>query len=110
MCLTRCIRPTASATRREITHEILADCEVHRVDATGIATELGHPLGGSMVIVGTYATLTGIVGGDSLTAMSESIPSYRTQHITANEQAVRAGLDSVDANAFPAWAPSPSAR
>ena len=37
------------------THEIAAPCEVHRVDATGIATELGHPLGGSMVMAGAYA-------------------------------------------------------
>ena len=93
------------------THEIQADCEIHRVDATGIATELGHPIGGSMVMAGAYAALTGIVGGDSLvTAMSESIPSYRIQHIAANERAIRAGLESVDANAFPAWAPSPVAH
>ena len=38
-------------------------------------------------------------------AMRESIPSYRTQHIAANEQALRAGLDAVEAGAFPAWAP-----
>ena len=32
------------------THEIAAPCEVHRVDATGIATELGHPLGGPFLV------------------------------------------------------------
>ena len=88
-----------------------ATCEVHRVDATGIATELGHPLGGSMVMAGAYAGLTAIVGADALVeAMRESIPSYRTQHIAANERAIRAGLDAVEAGAFPAWSPSPVAH
>jgi Pyruvate/2-oxoacid:ferredoxin oxidoreductase gamma subunit len=94
------------------THEIAAACEIHRVDATGIATELGHPLGGSMVMAGAYAAITGIVGADALVeAMRESIPSYRTQHIAANERAIRAGLDAVDPverGAFPAWAPASS--
>ena len=92
------------------THEIAAHCEVHRVDATGIATELGHPLGGSMVMAGAYAGLTGIVGADALVeAMRESIPSYRTQHIVANERAIRAGLEAVEAGAFPVG-PSPVPR
>jgi Pyruvate/2-oxoacid:ferredoxin oxidoreductase gamma subunit len=91
------------------THEIAVPCHLYRVDATGIATELGHPLGGSMVMAGAYAALTAIVGADALvTAMRESIPSYRTQHIAANEQAIRAGLAAVDAGAFPAWAPATS--
>jgi 2-oxoglutarate ferredoxin oxidoreductase subunit gamma len=90
------------------THHIEAPCAILRVDATGIATELGHPLGGSMVMAGAYASLTGIVGSDALVeAMRESIPSYRTQHIEANERAIRAGLDAVTAGAFPAWEPSP---
>src|SRR5204862_7113789 len=86
------------------THQIAAPCALHRIDATGIATELGHPLGGSMVMAGAYAGLTAIVGADALVeAMRESIPSYRTQHIAANEQAIRAGLAAVEAGAFPAW-------
>lgn len=86
------------------THEIVAPCEIRRVDATGIATELDHPLGASMVIAGAYAGITGIVGADALVeAMRESIPSYRTQHIAANERAIRAGLDTVVAGSFPAW-------
>ena len=34
---------------------------------------------------------------------AQSIPSYRTQHIAANERALRAGWDLLPANAFPAW-------
>jgi 2-oxoglutarate ferredoxin oxidoreductase subunit gamma len=91
------------------THEIAAPCDVRRIDATGIATELGHPLGASLVMAGAYAGLTAIVGADALVeAMRESIPSYRTQHIAANEQALRAGLAAVEAGAFPAWAATPS--
>jgi 2-oxoglutarate ferredoxin oxidoreductase subunit gamma len=90
------------------THEIAAPCVLHRIDATGIATELGHALGGSMVMTGAYAAITGIVSIDALVeAMTASIPSYRTQHVAANERALRAGFDAVDANTYPAWSDAP---
>jgi Pyruvate/2-oxoacid:ferredoxin oxidoreductase gamma subunit len=67
---------------------------VVRVAATDRATELGHALGGSMVMAGAYAALSGIVGIDALVeGMRESIPSYRTQHIAANEMTLRAGYE-----------------
>jgi Pyruvate/2-oxoacid:ferredoxin oxidoreductase gamma subunit len=67
---------------------------VVRVAATDRATELGHALGGSMVMAGAYAALSGIVGIDALVeGMRESIPSYRTQHIAANEMTLRAGWE-----------------
>jgi len=57
-----------------------------------------------MVMVGAYAGITGLVALDSaVEAMRQSIPPYRTQHIAANETAIRAGCDAVDALAFPAW-------
>jgi Pyruvate/2-oxoacid:ferredoxin oxidoreductase gamma subunit len=90
-------------------HEIAAPCSVQRIDATGIASELGHPLGASLVMAGAYAGLTEIVGADALVAaMRESIPSYRTQHIAANEEALRAGLAAVEIGAFPAWTAAPA--
>ena len=65
---------------------------VVRVPATDIATELGNELGGSMVMAGAYAAIAELVGVDALIAgMPESIPSYRTQHIAANEDAIRTG-------------------
>src|SRR4051794_6031373 len=65
---------------------------VVRVPATDIATELGNELGGSMVMAGAYAAIAELVTVDSLIAgMTESIPSYRTQHISANEEAIRTG-------------------
>jgi Pyruvate/2-oxoacid:ferredoxin oxidoreductase gamma subunit len=102
------LRPNALVLVNDstFTHEIAAPVTLHRIDATGIAQELGHPLGGSMVMAGAYAGLTAIVGADALVeAMRESIPSYRTQHIAANEGAIRAGFAAVEPGGFPAWNP-----
>jgi 2-oxoglutarate ferredoxin oxidoreductase subunit gamma len=106
------LRPNALVLVNEstFTQEIAAPCVLHRVDATGIATELGHALGGSMVMTGAYAAITGIVTVDSLAAaMTQSIPSYRTQHIAANERALRAGYAAVETNTYPAWRDAPVA-
>lgn len=66
---------------------------VVRVPATERATELGHAMGGSMVMAGAYAAISGMVGIDALLdGMRESIPSYRTQHIQANEITLRDGF------------------
>lgn len=86
-------------------HEITADVSVHRLAATEIAAGVGNPLGGAMTMVGAYAALTGIVTIDSLVeAMRAAIPSYRRQHIEANERALAAGWDAVPRDAHPAWA------
>ncbi len=54
----------------------------------------GNPLGGSMVMAGAYASISGLVGLDALLeGMRESIPPYRTQHIAANETAIGAGFE-----------------
>jgi Pyruvate/2-oxoacid:ferredoxin oxidoreductase gamma subunit len=75
-------------------HSITAPVTVHRVRATEVATELDNPLGASMVMVGAYAGHTGIVGVEALvTAMRDSIPSYRVQHADANERTLRAGWE-----------------
>ncbi len=77
---------------------------VIRVPATNVATDLGNPLGGAMVMLAAYAATTAIVELASLVdAMRESIPPYRTQHIEANEQALRAGWELLPAHANPAW-------
>ncbi|HEV7527070.1 MAG TPA: 2-oxoacid:acceptor oxidoreductase family protein [Acidimicrobiia bacterium] len=86
------------------TSTIRDDVVVHRVGATTVATELGTPLSGSMVMLAAFCATTGIVTEDALVAaMRASIPSYRTQHIEANERALRAGSALLAAGAFPAW-------
>jgi 2-oxoglutarate ferredoxin oxidoreductase subunit gamma len=80
------------------------DVTAHRVRATELATEAGNPLGGAMVMIGAYSALTGLVGIDAVVeAMRASIPSYRQQHIEANERVLRIGYDAVVAGAHPAW-------
>jgi Pyruvate/2-oxoacid:ferredoxin oxidoreductase gamma subunit len=83
---------------------VRTDVTEHRVGATTLAAELGNPMGGSMVMLGAFAALTGVVHLHSLVeAMRASIPPYRTQHIDANERALRAGRDLLPAHASPAW-------
>jgi len=84
--------------------EIHAAVTVIRVPATNVATDLGNPLGGAMVMLAAYAATTAIVALSSLVdAMRQSIPPYRTQHIEANEKALRAGWKLLPAHTKPAW-------
>ena len=85
-------------------HEITAPVNVVRLKATELAAEIGNPQAGTMVMVGAYSALTGLITLDSaIEAMQESIPSYRRQHIEANERALRAGYDAVTPGLYPAW-------
>jgi Pyruvate/2-oxoacid:ferredoxin oxidoreductase gamma subunit len=86
------------------TNDVRTDVTLHRVPATAVAGELGNALGGSMVMLGAFAHITGIVGVESLVdAMRASLPSYRTQHIDTNERALRAGAALLPSIRFPAW-------
>jgi len=86
------------------TSTVAADVTVHRVHATKVATELGNAMGASMVMLGAYCALTAAVTCDALVeGMRASIPSYRTQHVEANERAIRTGWGLLPAGAFPFW-------
>ena len=77
---------------------------VFEVEATRIASEAGNALAASLVLVGAYASVTGMVGADSLVAaMLDALPPYRRQHAASNEQALRAGFAAAPAGAAPAW-------
>ena len=106
----RKLRPGALVLVNEPTFEADLDEDdyrVFRLSATEIAAQLGNEMGGSMVMTGAYVGLTGLVGLDAtIDGMRESIPSYRSQHIAANEKAIRAGYDAVEQLAVPAWAPA----
>ena len=72
---------------------------VFDVPATDLATELGNVMGASIV--------TGLVGLDAtVAAMADAVPPYRRQHVEANERALRAGFDAVEAQVAPAWEPA----
>src|ERR1700704_1390905 len=64
------------------------------VAATEVATDrLGNPLAVSMVATGAFVALTGLVELDTaVSAMEESLPSYRRQHAEGNAEALRAGF------------------
>jgi 2-oxoglutarate ferredoxin oxidoreductase subunit gamma len=80
--------------------------EVFRVPAGEIATErLSAPMGASMVLLGAFCAITGLVGIEALVgAMKELVPPYRTEHLVANEVALRAGAEEVQSPPLSAWA------
>jgi Pyruvate/2-oxoacid:ferredoxin oxidoreductase gamma subunit len=83
---------------------VAADVTVIRLRATEEAAAHGNPLGGALVMAGAYAALTEVVTIDALVAaMRDSIPSYRAQHIAANETSIRTGATLVDAGTRPFW-------
>jgi Pyruvate/2-oxoacid:ferredoxin oxidoreductase gamma subunit len=96
------VRPGGVVLVNEATFETSLDWErwrVFRIPATEIAAALGNELGGSMVMVGAYVGLTGLVGLDAVIGgMRESIPAYRSHHIEAKEVALRAGYEHVAAD------------
>jgi Pyruvate/2-oxoacid:ferredoxin oxidoreductase gamma subunit len=78
---------------------------VVEVRATDLAVDVGNIQTASMVMIGAYAAVTGLVGLDSLTdAVRASLPSYRSQHVALNVDALTAGFASVEAGTVPAWA------
>ncbi len=63
-----------------------------RIPASQIAEQLGSAMGAGMVLLGAFCTATGLVGIDALVAaMTDLVPSYRREHVDANEAALRAG-------------------
>ena len=58
----------------------------------------------SMVMLGAYAAVTGMVSFDALdVAVAASLPSYRTQHVELNVAALGAGRDAAPSGVAPAW-------
>lgn len=80
--------------------------DVWTVPAGDLAVEAGSAMSAGFVLLGAYATITGLVSVDALiAAMRELVPPYRTQHLAVNEAALRAGAGAVTATALaaPAW-------
>jgi 2-oxoglutarate ferredoxin oxidoreductase subunit gamma len=73
---------------------------VIEVRATDLALKVGHIMTASMVMVGAFARVTGLVALDSLTeVVPDVLPSYRTQHIALNVAALSAGYSAVPVGA-----------
>ena len=75
-----------------------ANLSVLDVPATALAVEVGNVMAATMVMVGAYAIATNLVEVESLvSAISEALPPYRTQHRALNEAAIRIGAKAVAA-------------
>ena len=71
------------------------DFDLIAVPAGEIAANLGTPMATGFVLLGAYCAATGMARLDSLIdAMKELVPPYRTQHVAANEAALRAGAEA----------------
>ena len=82
------------------------DAVVFEVAASDAAAALGNPMSAGFVLLGALVALTGLVSVEStVAAMRELVPAYRTQHLEANERAIRTGADLVPALGAPAWEP-----
>ncbi|MDQ1360327.1 MAG: 2-oxoglutarate ferredoxin oxidoreductase subunit gamma [Acidimicrobiaceae bacterium] len=85
------------------------DATVFALPANDVASELESPMSAGFVLLGALVAVTGLVSVDSVVAaMQLLIPAYRTQHLEANERAIRAGAEQVPALAAPAWDEAPS--
>jgi 2-oxoglutarate ferredoxin oxidoreductase subunit gamma len=83
----------------------VARAKVFRVPAKDMAVEMGNPMSAGFVMLGAFVAVTDLVSVESaVEAMRELVPPYRTQHLEANERAIRAGAASVPGGAAPAWA------
>jgi Pyruvate/2-oxoacid:ferredoxin oxidoreductase gamma subunit len=76
------------------------------VGANALAESAGNPVTASMVLVGAFATATGVVALASLSdAVTASLPSYRAKAAAMNIEALSLGSGSVQPLSVPAWAP-----
>jgi Pyruvate/2-oxoacid:ferredoxin oxidoreductase gamma subunit len=74
------------------------------IPATTIAREIDAPKAAALVLLGAFASLTGIVGSASLKyALANSLPSYRQQSLASNERALLAGAEALPVMKEPAW-------
>lgn len=82
----------------------LGDATVWEVPASALAVEVESPMSAGFVLAGAFAAVTGLVATESVVAaMRQLVPSYRTQHLEANERAIRAGAAAVPPLGSPAW-------
>jgi Pyruvate/2-oxoacid:ferredoxin oxidoreductase gamma subunit len=75
--------------------EVQPSVQVLSFPASELAIKLGAPAAATMVALGAYASVTGIVALEQLIdTLSAVLPSYRSQHIESNARALRAGAEA----------------
>lgn len=82
------------------------DCTWLGIDAARIATERENAQGQSLVALGAFARLTGLVSVESLeSSLTDLLPTYRHHTIPTNADCLRAGADALGdlAGTYPAW-------
>jgi 2-oxoglutarate ferredoxin oxidoreductase subunit gamma len=103
----RCLRPGSVVLINSTVYEAPFDRTAYvslDVAATDMAVEVGNIMTASMVMIGAYASFTGLVGLDALAlGVAESLPPYRKNHVELNVSALQAGYDAAPQNAAPAW-------
>lgn len=68
------------------------------VDAGEVARGAQAPLAAALALAAAFCAATGFAGLEALVgAMRECVPSYRQQHVEANERALRAGFSLAEA-------------
>jgi Pyruvate/2-oxoacid:ferredoxin oxidoreductase gamma subunit len=84
-----------------------AGATVVGLPVSDLAVDLGNVMTASMVMLGVYVTVTGLVTLDgAVEAVAASLPSYRSKHVELNVRAIRAGADAAPALRVAAWADS----
>jgi Pyruvate/2-oxoacid:ferredoxin oxidoreductase gamma subunit len=82
----------------------LPGARVFEVPASDVAADLSSPMSAGFVLLGAFVAVTGLVTLDgAIGAMRQLVPAYRTQHLEANEAALRAGASLPPNLAAPAW-------
>lgn len=103
----RRLRPGAVVLLNSTVFERTVDRDAHvivDVPATELAVDLGNVMTASMVMVGAYAAVTGLVALESLVdAAPGALPPYRARHAGINQDALRRGYDAAPATRVPAW-------
>jgi 2-oxoacid:acceptor oxidoreductase gamma subunit (pyruvate/2-ketoisovalerate family) len=80
------------------------EARVFEVPASDVAAELSSPMSAGFVLLGAFVAVTGLVTLEgAVGAMRQLVPAYRTQHLEANEAALRAGASLPPNLAAPAW-------
>ena len=86
--------------------EVHPSVQVLAFPASELALKLGAAAAATMVALGAYATVTGIVALEELIdTLPAVLPSYRSQHIESNARALREGAAAAleSGVSFAAW-------